>query len=93
MTLRHSIEEKRELLAQASALHEEGMPQTAIVGRLGISVMTLHRWRREVADAPIDFASQSRNLEKSKLIEENAQLKTLIVNMLLELQKLKERRA
>ena len=43
---RHSRVEIATKLAQANDLATQGKPQSQIARRLGVSVMTLHRWRK-----------------------------------------------
>jgi hypothetical protein len=43
---KHSKTEIADLLARATALSAEGRLQSEIADQLGISVMTLHRWRK-----------------------------------------------
>jgi hypothetical protein len=43
---KHTKEEISTKLAQASELAKQGKLQSEIAGMLGVSVMTLHRWRK-----------------------------------------------
>ena len=46
---RHSKAEIAALLAQANEMATQGKAQNEIANALGISVMTLHRWRKVLA--------------------------------------------
>src|SRR6516165_6052840 len=49
---RHSKVEIATKLAQANDLAGQGKPQSEIARTLGVSVMTLHRWRKAPPPAP-----------------------------------------
>ena len=44
---KHSTEEIRAMLGKADTLARNGLSQADICSSLGISVMTLHRWRKQ----------------------------------------------
>jgi putative transposase len=84
-------------LTQAGALAAEGKLQPEIARVLGISVMTLHRWRKAQATAgapvakmpstPIPSGGDNRIAE---LQLENSRLRKLVTDLLLEKMKLEE---
>ena len=57
----HSREEIAEKLAQASRLAAEGHLQSEIASTLGISVMTLHRWRHKKSELAAPTTSVKSN--------------------------------
>jgi putative transposase len=88
------------LLAQANEMAAQGKLQSEIADTLGISVMTLHRWRK--ATPPLHLASHSEQqigdleeeVDQSQLISElqleNSRLRRLVTDLLLERMKLEE---
>jgi putative transposase len=100
---RHSPEEIASKLHQAIELSQHGKRQVDIARTLGVSVMTYHRWRsaaRAVEQAPTivrtiphSLGRDDRDQETSRLegLEvENARLRRLVINLLLEKAKLEE---
>ena len=91
---RHSRVEIATKLAQASELATQGKFQSEIARTLGVSVTTLHRWRK----APPGSQSASRESDRTRgaadriaeLWLENARLRRLITDLLLEKVKLEE---
>jgi putative transposase len=63
---KHSKDEIAAKLAQASAMARQGRLQNEIASMLGVSVMTLHRWRKTSAkgDAPSLAPEQVAFFEK-----------------------------
>ena len=97
---RHSRVEIATKLAQATDLATQGRSQREIAHMLGVSVMTLHRWRK-VPPAPqtpfvaIHEAGQLDRLrgEGDRIAElqlENLRLRRLVTDLLLEKVKLEE---
>ena len=95
---RHSRTEILAKLRQAQQQESRGQSQGEICKVLGISVMTLHRWRKEVGRAAQD-ESPSRMLDTdsadiSKQIEdlkvENGRLRKIVGDLLLEKLKIEE---
>ncbi len=94
---RHSRAEVAAKLDKAAALAAEGRTQTEIAKELGVSVMTFHRWRKAqprrlasvvsaaAAKAP-PAASESGNISSriAQLQSENARLRKLVTDLLLE---------
>jgi putative transposase len=97
---RHSRVEIASKLAQANDLATQGKLQSEIARTLGVSVMTLHRWRKAppgpqpafVATydtGPSDRTSAGGN-RIAELQLENARLRRLVTDLLLEKIKLEE---
>ncbi|MCP3445118.1 helix-turn-helix domain-containing protein [Bradyrhizobium sp. CCGUVB14] len=101
---RHASEEISAKLAQADQLVARGKTQREISKALGVSVMTYHRWKKMIKspdagadDADIDImssvggprdASSGDTIKRLEL--ENAQLRRLVTDMLLEKLKYEE---
>jgi transposase len=101
---RHASEEISAKLAQANELAAKGKTQREISKALGVSVMTYHRWknmlkssrssgdgaRAEVQGRP-SAPGDGSSADKIKQLElENAQLRRLVTDMLLEKLKYEE---
>jgi transposase len=102
---RHASEEISAKLAQANELAARGKTQREISKALGVSVMTYHRWknmlkssrsssadgaREEIQGRP-SAAAETGSADKIKQLElENAQLRRLVTDMLLEKLKYEE---
>jgi transcriptional regulator with XRE-family HTH domain len=71
-------------LAKAEALEQRGVAQRDICRQLGISVMTLHRWRKR--------SSASTDIERSLRLE-NHRLRNIATDILLRIHALEEARA
>jgi putative transposase len=93
---RHSRAEISVALSQAQEMTRLGQSQTAICRALGISVMTLHRWRKEHDVPPIlshDETMPARNqneVQVESLLLENQRLRKLVTDLLLEKTKMEE---
>jgi hypothetical protein len=86
---KHTRAEIAAMLAQASDMAAHGKLQNEIADTLGISVMTLHRWRK--ATLPLHLASHTeREEEVDQLQLENSRLRRLVTDLLLEKMKLGE---
>jgi putative transposase len=93
---RHSKMEIAAKLAQASDLATQGKLQGEIARTLGVSVMTLHRWRKAlpvpeptlVATAEVTERGRTRRIAELQL--ENSRLRRLVTDVLLEKIKLEE---
>jgi putative transposase len=83
--LKHSPAEIAAKLAEAHELATKGNLQSEIARRLGVSVMTLHRWRK----ASTIPAGDSRT-RLAELQQENFRLRRLVTDLLLEKIKLEE---
>jgi hypothetical protein len=81
---KHSSAAIIEKLAKASRLAAQGISQNTICRQLGISVMTLHRWRARAA------GSVDARLEQQRLLLENGRLRNVAANLLLEIRALEE---
>lgn len=95
---KHSRAEIASKLVQADELASQGTLQSEIARTLGISVMTLHRWRKalpHIASATTTETTQfEQELGRSSRIEEirleNSRLRRLVTDLLLEKMKLEE---
>jgi putative transposase len=96
---KHSQAEIANKLAQAGELAAQGKQQSEIARTLGVSVMTLHRWRKtsltpraaspSLNEAP-QFDQASRGSRVSELQLENSLLRRLVTDLLLDKMKLEE---
>jgi putative transposase len=82
---KHSSAAIIEKLARADQLAIQGVSQTTICRELGISVMTLHRWRARAS------GSAQTRLEQ-RLLQENNRLRDAAADLLLEIRVLEEKR-
>jgi putative transposase len=100
---RHSPQEITSKLHQAGEMLQLGKRQSEIARTLGISVMTYHRWRARAAERAEQAPSIAPEMQNSVLGDqpaqrdsidnlqlENAWLRRLIVDLLLEKLKLEE---
>jgi putative transposase len=99
---RHSKKEVNALLLHADELAAQGRLQKDIARLLGVSVMTLHRWRktrgskRSGSLVGKSSAEPARQLEADtealieELERENARLRVLVTDLLLEKARLEE---
>ena len=101
---RHNRAEVVEKLHQASEMAARGQPQGAICKALDISVMTLHRWRKECGDptdtvvmpdpadsrsgVPADRTTTQAQIEELQV--ENQRLRKIVTDLLLEKSALEE---
>ena len=91
---KHSSEEIRAMLDTANDLARSGLRQSEICSGLGISVMTLHRWRKQPLGAHSEFTSivphsepEADHAELQRLRElerENQALRNLVADLMLE---------
>jgi len=103
--IRHSHTEIQALVAQANDLAGQGKLQPEIARTLGISVMTLHRWRKivRIDAAPneppshvpkeVIFHSGRESKEDRRIAElevENSRLRKLVTDLLLGKMRLEE---
>ena len=88
---KHSNAEIAAKLAEADDLVTQGKLQSEITRALGVSVMTLRRWRKRPSgsngSSRIDETPQTRIAE---LQLENSRLRRLVTDLLLEQMKLEE---
>ena len=93
---KHSRVEIATKLAQANGLATQGKLQSEIARTLGVSVMTLHRWRKAPPGAqPAHGAGQHGQARGggdriAELQLENSRLRRLVTDLLLEKIKLEE---
>lgn len=100
---RHSSAEIAAKLEQAESLVGHGQRQVDVCRSLGISVMTFHRWRKaRTQQAPsavypenraADLRPQYRSNRIADLQVENARLRQLVTDLLLEKMRLEEAQA
>jgi putative transposase len=91
----HSRTEIARRLAQANRLARQGKLQSEIARTLGVSAMTLHRWRRALLRARPAHETDQRDPTRSgdqiaQLQLENSLLRRLVTDLLL-LEKVKRR--
>ena len=82
---RHRPEEVVAKLRQADEALAKGMSLAEVARTLGVSEVTLHRWRAEYGAVDRDAVKRLKDLEK-----ENARLKRLVADQQLDIQILKE---
>jgi putative transposase len=97
---RHSRVEIATKLAQANDLETQGKLQSEIARTLGVSVMTLHRWRKAppgsrpafvaAHEAGQPFRARRGGDRIAELQLENSRLRRLVTDLLLEKIKLEE---
>jgi transposase-like protein len=78
---RHSPQEIAAALKQAQAMEAEGVSQRKICETIGISVMTLHRWRA---------LKRGFSARATEIMTENARLKAIAATLLLQVYELRE---
>jgi transposase-like protein len=89
---KHSTDEIRAMLGRADELARNGFSQAEICSGLGISVMTLHRWRKQPfhttsESAPLVPHDQLDDADLRRLYDlelENQQLRNIIADLMLE---------
>ena len=91
---KHSRFETATKLARANELATRGKLQREIARTLGVSVMTLHRWRKALPGPQRALEAgepdRSRGGRDPELQLENARLRQLVTDLLLEKIKLEE---
>jgi hypothetical protein len=96
---KHSKAEIAAKLARAGHLATQGKLQSEIARTLGVSVMTLHRWRKMSPDsrAAATGLNEASQLDQTphashvaELQLENSRLRRLVTDLLLEKMKLEE---
>ena len=91
---KHSSAEIAAMLAQANEMAAQGKLQSEIAKTLGISVMTLHRWRKATPAPHLQIGhfeeevGQSQRMSELQL--ENSRLRRLLTDLLLEKMNLEE---
>ena len=92
---KHSKAQIAALLAKANELAAQGKAQNEIAAALGISVMTLHRWRKVASENKQSAAVKSEETDQGQRISElqleNLRLRQAITDLLLEKMDLEER--
>ena len=89
---RHSRAEIATKLAQANELVTQGKLQSEVARTLGVSVMTLHRWRKAQPAYEASHAPRTRGWRNriAELQFENLRLRQLVTDLLLEKIRLEE---
>ena len=87
---RHSRVEIASKLALARDLATQGKLQSEIARALGVSVMTLHRWRKASPSPALVATHEASQNRIAELQLENARLRRLVTDLLLEKIKLEE---
>jgi len=101
---RHGSAEITAKLQEAEQLAQNGKTQQEIAVALGVSVMTLHRWKRQngasltpqdrMLDEPVNLKPSDRDIREERLISdlelENSRLRRLVTDLLLEKLELEE---
>lgn len=96
---KHTNSEIAAKLAQADNMASQGKLQSEIARTLGVSVMTLHRWRKApvkpyAASASHELTGFAEDEDQGKRISdlqvENSRLRRLVTDLLLEKMKLEE---
>ena len=82
---RHRPEEIVAKLREADEALSQGKSLEDIAKSLGVSLMTLHRWRTEYGSTDRDAVKRLKELER-----ENGRLKRLVADQALDIQFLKE---
>ena len=82
---RHSPEQMIRKLREADRLLGEGQEVAVVAKQLEVSEQTLQRWRAQYGGLKADDAKRLKELER-----ENARLKRIVADQLLENQALKE---
>ncbi len=82
---RHTPEQVITKLRQADADLAQGLSLAQVCQKLGVSEPTLHRWRNQYGGMKADEAKRLKDLEA-----ENARLKRLVAELLLDKQMLQE---
>jgi putative transposase len=82
---RHTPEQVITKLRQADADLAQGLSLAQVCQKLGVSEATLHRWRNQYGGMKADEARRLKDLEA-----ENARLKRLVAELLLDKQMLQE---
>jgi putative transposase len=94
---KHSKAEIAAKLAQAGELAAQGKLQSEIARTLGVSVMTLHRWRKMSVPTHMPAANEAGHFDEprhpgriAELQLENSRLRRLVTDLLLEKMQLEE---
>jgi putative transposase len=91
---KHSNAEIAAMLAQANEMAAQGKLQSEIAKTLGISVMTLHRWRKATPAPHLQIGQFEEEVSQSQRISElqleNSRLRRLVTDLLLEKMNLEE---
>lgn len=87
---KHSPEEVLEKLGLANELARRGLSQAEICNELGVSIMTLHRWKK-LPPTPVPRAASGNDLRHLQELQlENQQLRKIITDLMLEKLRIQE---
>jgi putative transposase len=97
---RHNLSEIESKLREANTLSASGSTQSEIAKELGVSIMTLHRWRKAMpqslrAQEALPSGGDGGTGRSGRIAElqlENARLRKLVTDLLLEKVQLEEGR-
>jgi putative transposase len=92
---KHAKAEIAGMLAQADDLATQGKIQSEIARTLGVSIMTLHRWRKAAHEPgqAVNRSSRGDQTQQTRIAElqlENSRLRQLVTDLLLEKMELEE---
>ena len=87
---KHSPEEVLEKLRLANDLARRGLSQVEICNELGVSIMTLHRWKKSPPTPMLRSASSNDLQHLQELQLENQQLRKIITDLMLEKLRIQE---
>ena len=92
---KHAKAEIAGMLAQADNLAAQGKIQSEIARTLGVSVMTLHRWRKAAPEPgqAVNGSGRDNQTWQTRIAElqlENSRLRQLVTDLLLEKIELEE---
>ena len=87
---KHSPEEVLEKLGHANELARRGLSQVEICKELGVSIMTLHRWKKSPPTLVPRPASGNDLQHLQQLQLENQQLRKIITDLMLEKLRIEE---
>jgi transposase-like protein len=86
---RHNVNEIKEKLAIVARYLALGVTQVEISNRMGVSIMTLHRWRKKAAGW--SSAAEAEELSIPALKLENARLREIAATLSLEISVARDR--
>ncbi len=86
MRAQRSADQVASMLQRANGMLSDGMSQKDICARLGISVMTFHRWRKRDCEAQ----NPAIDVQQGQLLLENIRLRRIVSDIALEITKLRE---
>lgn len=88
--IRHTLPDIAKKVRQAAEMEARGLRQRQIGDALGVSVMTLHRWRKKTSTSPSPRADAVAADVLAQLLAENLRLRHTAVQLALAIAVLKE---